>query len=111
MTVVRGRKPKHWHWKDVMRSMLEKQDDKGSFGDVLANILILPALLGRSLVNLSDLSCPPGKYGYFFTFVTILVSIPSDYEQLSAAPCMTGGNCLDNVKRVKKIPACPAVIL
>ena len=51
------------HWKQEMKWILKQQDDTGSFGDVLANIQVLPALVGRSLVNLNDLACPThGEY-------------------------------------------------
>lgn len=46
-----------------MKRILKEQDETGSFGNVLANIQVLPALVGRSLVNLNDLACPQlGEY-------------------------------------------------
>ena len=46
----------------AMRSILKYQDDKGenegSFGSILANIQVTPALLGESLISLKNYPCP-----------------------------------------------------
>ncbi|CAB4011160.1 Hypothetical predicted protein, partial [Paramuricea clavata] len=41
-----------------MRNILTYQDE-GSFGSILANIQITPALLGESLISLKRYACPP----------------------------------------------------
>jgi hypothetical protein len=49
----------------AMRHILTFQNDQGedvgSFGSILANIQVTPALLGESLISLKRYSCPPGK--------------------------------------------------
>ena len=49
----------------AMRSVLKHQQDKGenegSFGSILANIQVTPALLGESLISLKNYACPAGK--------------------------------------------------
>ncbi|CAB4028535.1 gastric intrinsic factor-like [Paramuricea clavata] len=42
----------------AMRNILTYQDDEGSFGSILANIQITPALLGESLISLKRYACP-----------------------------------------------------
>jgi hypothetical protein len=48
-----------------MRYLLKFQNDQGdnvgSFGSILANIQITPALLGESLISLKNYPCPAGK--------------------------------------------------
>jgi hypothetical protein len=44
-----------------MRNILSYQDEEGSFGTILANIRITPALLGESLISLKKYHCPVGK--------------------------------------------------
>lgn len=48
----------------AMRHILAHQDDKGSFGSILANIQVTPALLGESLISLKNYDCPVGKLVY-----------------------------------------------
>ena len=45
----------------AMRNILSYQDEEGSFGTILANIRVTPALLGESLIGLKNLACPVGK--------------------------------------------------
>ena len=44
-----------------MRHILSYQDEEGSFGTILANIQVTPALLGESLISLKKYPCPVGK--------------------------------------------------
>ena len=45
----------------AMRNILTYQDEEGSFGTILANIRVTPALLGESLISLKNYPCPVGK--------------------------------------------------
>ena len=55
-------RPEHWHCNRLLSSILDKHDPRKAFGNVLANIQILPTLLGRSLLDL-NMSCPkPSKF-------------------------------------------------
>ena len=47
-----------WYCEKAMRNILSYQDDKGSFGSALANVQITPALLGESIINLTEPLCP-----------------------------------------------------
>ena len=47
----------------ALRHILTYQNDEGSFGSILANIQVTPALLGESLLSLKKLDCPAGKNG------------------------------------------------
>ena len=47
----------------AVRNILTYQDEEGSFGSILANIQITPALLGESLISLKRYACPVGKKG------------------------------------------------
>ncbi|XP_028395936.1 transcobalamin-2-like [Dendronephthya gigantea] len=42
----------------AMRNILTYQNDEGSFGSILANIPVIPSLLGQSFISLKYLSCP-----------------------------------------------------
>jgi hypothetical protein len=42
----------------AMKNILAYQDEEGSFGSILANIQITPALLGESLIGLKRYACP-----------------------------------------------------
>lgn len=56
--VAAGVKTKYWYCEKAMRNILSYQDDKGSFGNALANIQITPSLLGESAIYLKNLACP-----------------------------------------------------
>ena len=51
-----------WHCEKAMRNILSYQDEKGSFGSLLANIQVTPSLLGESVINLDKSGCPKCKY-------------------------------------------------
>ena len=55
----------YFHIRSGSTSILTFQNDQGedvgSFGSILANIQVTPALLGESLISLKRYSCPPGK--------------------------------------------------
>ena len=57
-------RPEHWNCSRLLFSILDKHDPRKAFGDVLANIQILPTLLGRSLLDLDiNMSCStPSKF-------------------------------------------------
>ena len=52
----------------AMRHILSYQDQKGSFGTILANTQIPPSLVGESLINLKKYACPVGKKQAFCAF-------------------------------------------
>ncbi len=65
MSLPKELRPRHWHCNRLLSAILNKHDPSKGFGNVLANIQILPALLGRSLLHLDDMSCPkPSKLNY-----------------------------------------------
>ena len=45
----------------ALRYILTFQDFEGSFGNILANIQVTPALLGESLISLKNYPCPGKK--------------------------------------------------
>ncbi|XP_028400195.1 transcobalamin-2-like [Dendronephthya gigantea] len=53
---------KRYRCEKAMRSILtyQKNDGDGSFGSILANIQVTPALLGESLISLKKYPCPKG---------------------------------------------------
>ncbi|XP_046843238.1 transcobalamin-2-like [Xenia sp. Carnegie-2017] len=53
-----GVEPRIFCYEKAMRNILKYQKKDGSFGTILANIQVTPALLGESLINLKNYPCP-----------------------------------------------------
>ena len=58
MSLPNDLRPQHWHCNRLLSAILDEHDAREAFGNVLANIQILPALLGRSLLDLPTAPCP-----------------------------------------------------
>jgi hypothetical protein len=75
-------RPRHWHCHRLLSALLDKHDPLKAFGNVLANIQILPALLGRSLVHLK-MSCPTSsKLNCNFITIYSRVSLSTIVQQM-----------------------------
>ena len=58
MSLPNDLRPRNWHCNRLLSAILDEHDAREAFGNVLANIQILPALLGRSLLDLPTAPCP-----------------------------------------------------
>ncbi|XP_028396575.1 transcobalamin-1-like [Dendronephthya gigantea] len=86
MSIPEELQPRHWRCNRLMSAILNKHDPENGFGNVLAAIQILPALLGRSLLHL-NMMCPlPPDSNEMNSrkVLTVCVTLTSQHPKLQA---------------------------